>query len=82
MFWAIVSPILRNTRLCFYSFVPEAVKTQSSVSEDGRNYRPKHVELITVINKLSLLHLVGYLYYYKSRVRCLFLQKENVIVEE
>ena len=31
---------------------------------DGRNYRPKHVELNGVINKLSLLHLVGCLYYY------------------
>jgi len=43
-------------------FLPEAVKTQSSAPEDGRNYRPKHVELIEVINKLSLLHLVGCLY--------------------
>ena len=31
---------------------------------DGRNYRPKHVELIVIINKnLLLLHLVGSLYY-------------------
>jgi len=37
--------------------------TQSSAPEDGRNYRPKHVVLIEVINKLSLLHLVGCLYY-------------------
>jgi len=29
---------------------------------DDRNYRPKHVELIEIINKL-LLHLVGCLYY-------------------
>ena len=36
---------------------------QSSTSEDGRNYRPKHVELIKIINKPLLLHLVGYLYY-------------------
>ena len=26
--------------------------TQSSAPEDGRNYRPKHVELIEIINKL------------------------------
>ena len=36
--------------------------TQSSVPEDGRNHRPKHVELIGIINKTLLLHLVGYLY--------------------
>jgi len=37
--------------------------TQSSSLEDGRNNRPKHVELIGIINKLLLLHLVGCLYY-------------------
>ena len=37
--------------------------TQSSAPEDGRNYRPKHVELIGIINKSLLLHLVGCLYY-------------------
>ena len=37
--------------------------TQSSAPEDGRNYRPKHVELIGIINKTLLLHLVGCLYY-------------------
>jgi len=26
--------------------------TQSSAPEDGRNYRPKHVELIEIINKI------------------------------
>jgi len=31
--------------------------------EDGRNYRPKHVEMIGIINKPLLLHLVGCLYY-------------------
>ena len=36
---------------------------QSSAPGDGRNYRPKHVELIQIINKLLLLHLVGCLYY-------------------
>ena len=37
--------------------------TQSTALEDGRDSRPKHVELIGIINKLLLLHLVGYLYY-------------------
>ena len=44
--------------------IPQAVqKTHSSAPEDGRNYRPKHAELIEIINKLSLLHLVGSLCY-------------------
>jgi len=33
--------------------------TQSSAPEDGRDYRPKHAELIGIINKPLLLHLVG-----------------------
>jgi len=33
--------------------------TQSSAPEDGRDHRPKDVELIGIINKLFLLHLVG-----------------------
>ena len=44
--------------------IPQAVKRQSSAPEDGRNYRPKHVELIVIINKiLLLLHLLGCLYH-------------------
>jgi len=39
------------------------LQTQSRVPDDGRNYRPKHVELIGLINKPLLLHLVGCLYY-------------------
>jgi hypothetical protein len=38
------------------------IKQQSSVTDDGRNYRRKHVELIEITNKLLLLHLVGCLY--------------------
>ena len=34
-------------------------KAQSSAPEDGRDHRPKHVELIGIINKPLLLHLVG-----------------------
>ena len=37
--------------------------TQSSAPEDGRGHRPKHVELVGIINKPLLLHLVGCLYY-------------------
>ena len=37
--------------------------TQSSAPEDGRIHRPKHLELIGIINKPLLLHLVGCLYY-------------------
>jgi len=43
--------------------------TQPSVPEDGRNYRPKHVELIGIINKTLLLNLVGCLYYSIVTVR-------------
>ena len=41
--------------------VPKAVNTVCA-PEDGRNYRLKHVELIGIINKLLLFHLVGCLY--------------------
>jgi len=37
--------------------------TQSGAPEDGRDHRPKHVELIGIINEPLLLHLVGCLYY-------------------
>ena len=37
--------------------------TQSSAPEDGQNNCPKHVQLIGIINKPLLLHLVGCLYY-------------------
>ena len=38
--------------------IPQAV-TQSSAPEDGRNHRLKYFELIGIINKPLLLHLVG-----------------------
>jgi len=38
-------------------------KAPTMLSASRRNYRPKHVELIGIINKLLLLHLVGCLYY-------------------
>jgi hypothetical protein len=41
------------------------LQRQSSVHEDGRNYCPKHVELIEIINKPLLLNLVGCLFHNK-----------------
>jgi len=52
--WLVASSVLYTT----------SCKHKSSAPEDGSNYRPKHVELIEVINKLSFLHLVGCSYYY------------------
>ena len=43
--------------------IPQAVNTQSNAPEDGRNHRPKHVEMLGIINKPLLLHLVRCLYY-------------------
>ena len=37
--------------------------TQSSAPEDRRDNCPKHFELMGIINKPLLLHLVGCLYY-------------------
>ena len=80
MFRAVILPIFSSTRLCVTACgimhrrccQPAAssvhyttnCNTQSSAPEDGRNYRPKHVVLIGIINKPLLLHLVGCLYYY------------------
>ena len=38
-------------------------KAQYSAPKDGKNNCPKHVELIGIMNKPFLLHLVGCLYY-------------------
>ena len=83
MFREIIFPIFRSTRLCFTACgimhprccVPAtswvhyttSCNTQSSAPEDGRNHRPKHVELIWIVNKPLLLHLVGCLYYLHIR---------------
>ena len=40
------------------------LQIQSSAPEDGRNYRPKHVELFEIIDKPLLFHLVRVLFYY------------------
>ena len=39
---------------------------------DSVNYRPKQVELIEIINKPLLLHLVGYLYYWQMGFNSVF----------
>ena len=45
--------------------------TQSSAPEDGWEQRPKHVELIGIINKPLLLHLIGvYIIYRYLPVYC------------
>ena len=41
--------------------------TQSSAPEDGQNNCPEHVELIGIINKPLLLHLVGFLYLFRNQ---------------
>ena len=48
--------------------------TQSSAPEDGRDQRPKHVELIGIINKQLLLHLVGV---YNIYMKYIPLQRES-----
>ena len=53
---AIISPFLRSTRLCYNAQAVLqhrlCIIPQSSAPEDGRNYRPEHVELIVIINKI------------------------------
>ena len=73
VFRALIPPIHRSTRLCVTAcgIMPvvhwvqytTSCNTQSSAPEDGRDQRLKHVELIGIINKPLLLHLVGCLYY-------------------
>jgi hypothetical protein len=43
--------------------------TQSGAPEDGRDQRPKPVELIGIMNKPSLLHLVGVYVIYVNDAR-------------
>jgi hypothetical protein len=45
----------------------EAEERPASAPEDGQNNCPKHAELIGIINKQLLLHLVGCLLYYLYR---------------
>jgi hypothetical protein len=48
---------------------PTRCNTQSSAPEDGRDNRPKQVELIGIINKPLLLHLVDVYIIYINRAR-------------
>jgi len=75
MFRAIILPIFRSTTLCVkacgimhprccrpatsWVHYTTSCNTQPSALEDGQNNCPKNVELIGIINKQLLLHLVG-----------------------
>jgi len=50
-------------RRCCLQTTSSVLYTQSIAPEDGRNYRPKHVELMEIVNKFLFLHLVGCLHY-------------------
>ena len=58
-----VPPLPDNRPATSWVHYTTSCNTQSSASEDGQINCPKHVELIGIINKPSLLHLVGCLYY-------------------
>jgi hypothetical protein len=75
MFRALIPPIFRSTRLCVtlcgivhsmhyrpatsWMHYTTSCNTQSSAPEDGWDQSPKHFELIGIINKPLLLHIVG-----------------------
>ena len=79
MFREIILPIFRSTRLCVTAYgimrrrccrpptssahYTTNCDTQSSAPEDGQNNCRKYVELIGIIDKPLLLHLVGCVYY-------------------
>ena len=54
---------------------------QISTPEDGRDHHPKHVELIGIINKPLLLHLVGvyiiYIYLCYGKIYQLYIQSRR-----
>ena len=54
--------------------------TQCSAPEDGRNHRPKHVELTGIITKPLLLHLVGCLYFFVFHYIFLRLAKQSQFI--
>ena len=55
---------------------------ESSALEEGRNYRPKHVQLIEITNKLLLLRLVGCLYNCISVAQSHKHKKEQILFME
>jgi len=62
-------PPLPGYRPALYRCIVPHRNTQSSAPEDGLNNRPKHVELIGIINKPLLLHLVGCYIIYINNAR-------------
>ena len=61
--WKLPLPGYRLAISWMHYTTSTSCNTQSSAPEDGQDQRPKHVELIGIINKPLLLHLVGCLYY-------------------
>ena len=62
--------IHRYKKISLITFLPHHVLqavTQFTAPKDGRDHRPKHVELIGIINKPLLLHLVGVYVTYFNR---------------
>jgi hypothetical protein len=55
------APLMHYTTSCKHSLVLLRMgEIIANVPEDGRNYRPKDVELIGIINKPLLLHQFGF----------------------
>ena len=76
MFRALILPIFRSTRLCVTAgqatscvHYTTSCNTQSIAPEDGRDQRPKCVELIGVTNKPLLLPVVGVYVIYNNDAR-------------
>ena len=85
MFRAMITPIFRSAKLCVtacgvmhprccrpalqWAHYTTSCNAQSSAPEVGRDHRPKHVELIGIINKPLLLHLVGVYIIYVNDAR-------------
>ena len=88
MFRAMITPIFRSTTLCvtacgiMHSRCCRPVRyttscnTHSSAPEDGCDHSPKYVELIGIINKPFLLHLVGVYIIYINDARLNKYQKK------
>ena len=58
--------------------------THSSVPEDGRDRRPKHVELIGIINKPLFLHVVGVyiIYFHNKRIVSLTFRRLTPTIDD
>ena len=56
--WMSCSTLSRSLAGSIVSALYHKLQTHFNAPEDGRNYSPKHVELIGIINKPLLLHLV------------------------